>query len=56
MLRDLDKLKQWSCVNAEVQHGQVQAPVSIKAGEMKGLRGHFRKGCGVLVHEKLVIC
>lgn len=43
MQRDLDKLKQWSCVNIEVQHGQVQAPVarlgqflvSIKAGGWK---------------------
>lgn len=32
MHRGLDKLKQCSCVDAEVQHGQVQAPVSIKAG------------------------
>lgn len=56
MQRDLDKLKNWSCVNTEVQHGRVQASaallgqflVSIKAEGMKGLREHFRKDLGYL--------
>lgn len=53
MHRDLDKLKQCSFVNTEIQHGQVQAPVSVKAGEWKDWEGTSEKW--VLVDEKLVI-
>lgn len=48
MHRDLDKLKQWSCMNAEVQHGQVQASVVIKAWGWKDWDDTSEKDLGYL--------
>lgn len=48
MHRDVDKLKQWSCVNSEVQHGQVQTPVSIRAGGWKVWEDTSEKDLGYL--------